>query len=272
MYGPCRKIPPKEQFSRQILTSLGNGQSKALCYSIQCSLSLAVYFRLFVDEEAQERKVRASEMDVGEEIRAAHKRDFLEFLEQDVGKEIYMDEIKAMINHKRHCLIINISDLLSITFLFDWKFTVTWILYKVLKLIRPKVVKSVHFCPTPWSFTSHEYRDITSNMVLPAGSVYPTRDENGNLLITEYGLCGFKDHQTLSMQEMPENSAPGQLPRTVDVIVEDDLVGCCKPDIENIVNAAADTRYTTAEIMLLLQRLQDDNRVMIADGMVHMTS
>ncbi|XP_075523240.1 DNA replication licensing factor MCM3 homolog 2 [Primulina tabacum] len=96
-------------------------------------------------------------------------------------------------------------------------------------LVRPKVVKSVHFCPVTEKFMVREYRDITSNIGLPTGSVYPTRDDNGNLLVTEFGLCTYKDHQTLSMQEVPENSAPGQLPRTVDVIVEDDLVDSCKP-------------------------------------------
>ncbi|KAJ3677518.1 hypothetical protein LUZ60_003242 [Juncus effusus] len=96
-------------------------------------------------------------------------------------------------------------------------------------LVRPKVVKSVHYCPTTQQFMSREYRDITSTVGLPTGAVYPTRDENGHLLVTEYGLCEYKDHQTLSMQEVPENSAPGQLPRTVDVIIEDDLVDCCKP-------------------------------------------
>ncbi|GAB4828625.1 MCM DNA helicase complex subunit [Ancistrocladus abbreviatus] len=96
-------------------------------------------------------------------------------------------------------------------------------------LVRPKVVKSVHFCPATGQFTTREYRDITSTTGLPTGSVYPTRDENGNLLVTEYGLCKYKDHQALSMQEVPEKSAPGQLPRTIDVILEDDLVDACKP-------------------------------------------
>ncbi|KAG0582460.1 hypothetical protein KC19_3G061700 [Ceratodon purpureus] len=96
-------------------------------------------------------------------------------------------------------------------------------------LVRPKVVKSVHFCPTTGEFLDREYRDITSTSGLPTGSVYPTRDDHGNLLVTEFGLCKFRDHQTISIQEMPENSAPGQLPRSIDVIAEDDLVDICKP-------------------------------------------
>ncbi|KAF3951736.1 hypothetical protein ACB098_05G122500 [Castanea mollissima] len=226
-------------------------------------------------------------MDISEEQRAAHKREFLEFLDQDVGRGVYMDEIKAMINHKRHRLIVNISDLHSFRDLgtrilknpseymqpfcdavtdaaksidpkylkegehvlvgFEGPFVSRRVTPRELlsefigsmvcvegivtkcSLVRPKVVKSVHFCPTTGAFTTREYRDIASNMGLPTGSVYPTRDESGNLLVTEYGLCRYKDHQTLSMQEVPENSAPGQLPRTVDIIAEDDLVDSCKP-------------------------------------------
>ncbi|KHG27499.1 DNA replication licensing factor MCM3 -like protein [Gossypium arboreum] len=194
-------------------------------------------------------------MELGAQDYADRKKDISQFLSQD----IYQDEIKAMINHKRRRLIVNISDLHSFNNLaprilknpsefmqpfcdavteaakgidpkylkegetlhvgFEGPFVsrrvtprdllsefigsmvcVVGIVTKC-SLVRPKVVKSVHFCPATENFTIREYRDITSN----------------------------NDHQTLSIQEVPENAAPGQLPRTVDVIVEDDLVDSCKP-------------------------------------------
>lgn len=43
-------------------------------------------------------------------------------------------------------------------------------------------------------------RDVTSNSGLPTGSAYPTRDEDDNILTTEFGLCIYKNHQVITMQ------------------------------------------------------------------------
>lgn len=64
---------------------------------------------------------------------------------------------------------------------------------------------------------------------MPTSAVYPTQDENGNPLTTEFGYSVYRDHQTISIQEMPEKAPAGQLPRSIDVIMDDDLVDRVKP-------------------------------------------
>jgi DNA replication licensing factor MCM3 len=112
--------------------------------------------------------------------------------------------------------------------------------------IKPKIVKSVHFCPKTKSHTSRQYVDATDPQLgLPAldsygneipdrminitSSVYPTKDSNHNPLETEFGLSVFKDHQTIVLQEMPEKAPMGQLPRSIELILDDDLVDKVKP-------------------------------------------
>lgn len=104
-------------------------------------------------------------------------------------------------------------------------------------VVRPRLVLSVHYCPITKKFHEKTFRDnanvsslamFTQNAGMP-GSAYPTKDEEGNPLETEFGMCWYRDSQRVTIQEMPEKSPPGQLPRSVEVLIESDLCDVCKP-------------------------------------------
>lgn len=67
---------------------------------------------------------------------------------------------------------------------------------------------------------------LSFSLISPAGGV---QDEENNPLETEFGLSSYKDHQTITVQEMPEKAPAGQLPRSVDIILDNDLVDAVKP-------------------------------------------
>lgn len=97
-------------------------------------------------------------------------------------------------------------------------------------LVRPKIIKSVHYNETKNFFFSRNYSDQTTSFdPITTPAIYPTEDADGNKLETEYGLCTYRDHQVITIQELPELAPPGQLPRSLDVILDDDLADCCKP-------------------------------------------
>ncbi|KAI8872100.1 MCM-domain-containing protein [Ramicandelaber brevisporus] len=103
-------------------------------------------------------------------------------------------------------------------------------------LVRPKIVRSVHYCEDEQLFFYKEYRDATmtgngaqAGVIMPTGAAYPTADEAGHPLQTEFGWSSYMNHQSINVQEMPERAPGGQLPRGVDVILDDDLVDTVKP-------------------------------------------
>jgi DNA replication licensing factor MCM3 len=104
--------------------------------------------------------------------------------------------------------------------------------------VRPKLVRSVHFTPETNTYFPLEHRDNTAIDIgitigdrehLPTPSILPTKDKEGKACETEQGLCTYKDYQTVILQEMPERAKVGQLPRSIEMILEHDLVDHVKP-------------------------------------------
>lgn len=95
---------------------------------------------------------------------------------------------------------------------------------------RPKVMKSVHYNSSKNVFYEKDYRDPTMITKLPiTNTVYPTKDIDGTFLTTEFGFSEYFDYQTVVLQEMPEKAPPGQLPRSMEIVLSFDLVDSVKP-------------------------------------------
>lgn len=98
--------------------------------------------------------------------------------------------------------------------------------------VRQKLISSVHHVPTTGQDTLRSYHDNNDpqeDTQLKSSTVVPLKDEQGNAMNFEYGLSRFKNIQTLFIQELPEKTPTGQLPRSVEVVLEDDLVDLAKP-------------------------------------------
>jgi len=97
-------------------------------------------------------------------------------------------------------------------------------------LVRPKMLRSVHYVEARKAFVMREYFDATMiGGQAPTPINYPTTGSNGEALVSEFGLSHYRDYQSVTMQELPEKAPAGQLPRSVDVILDGDLVDRVKP-------------------------------------------
>jgi len=90
--------------------------------------------------------------------------------------------------------------------------------------VKQVLLKSVHYCPATKQMYEHRHTNYYSpNFAYTLNTSncrYPTRDNDGNLLETEFGLSAFKDRQTSTISESAEKSPAGQLTRSVDVLFE----------------------------------------------------
>lgn len=96
-------------------------------------------------------------------------------------------------------------------------------------LVNPKLVRSAQYCPETNQVLYRTFNDVTTMNELPSRLAIPTTDAEGHPLEMEFGRSVFTDHQLLTIQERPETAPAGQMPRSCDVIADNDLADVCKP-------------------------------------------
>ncbi|CAE8725688.1 unnamed protein product [Polarella glacialis] len=97
-------------------------------------------------------------------------------------------------------------------------------------VMQPKLLQSMHVRKIDdGHVVQRDHRDATSLLAQTSRGGFPTQDEEGNELQMDIALSVYKDSQAFTIQEAPENSPPGQIPRSVHVICDGDLADKAKP-------------------------------------------
>merc|ERR1719464_1331506 len=98
-------------------------------------------------------------------------------------------------------------------------------------LTTPKLLQSmhVHADNDDGHVEQRDHRDATAFVSQPAAGAMPKQDSEGKKLAIEVGLSVYKDYQKFSVQEAPESSPAGQIPRSIEVVCEGDLADKAKP-------------------------------------------
>jgi len=98
-------------------------------------------------------------------------------------------------------------------------------------LTTPKLLQSmhVHADNDDGHVEQRDHRDATAFVHQPQAGAMPKQDSEGNKLAIEVGLSVYKDYQKFSVQEAPESSPAGQIPRSIEVVCEGDLADKAKP-------------------------------------------
>lgn len=100
-----------------------------------------------------------------------------------------------------------------------------------MTIVKPKLTKSYHYIPDTKQGYVQNYKDQYSieGVGEYMSKMFPTKDINGNPMSAEYGYCNYTNVQKLVIQEMPERAPTGQIPRSVTIFIQDDLVDKVKP-------------------------------------------